>query len=88
VTDDIVIILRDWGTRDLKSRIVQTLLSDAADEIQRLRAEVDRLRLAGDGLAAVTIDNAPGVSVKGNELAEANDDWDAALDAWDVVRRD
>jgi hypothetical protein len=41
VTDDIVIILRDWGTRDLKSRIVETLLRNAADEIELLRTTVD-----------------------------------------------
>jgi len=37
VNGDILPILRDWGTRDLKSRTVETLLRDAADEIERLR---------------------------------------------------
>jgi len=43
VDGDILPILRDWGTRDLKSRTVETLLRDAADEIERLR---HALRLA------------------------------------------
>ena len=46
MTDNIVTILRDWGTRDLKSRIVQTLLRDAADEIERLSDENIALRKA------------------------------------------
>lgn len=44
--DNIVPVLRDWGTRDLESRIVETLLRDAADEIERLRE-------LGDAMASV-----------------------------------
>lgn len=51
---DILPILQDWGTRDLKSRIVETLLRDAADEIERLRSEVTDLHNTHRAVRALT----------------------------------
>jgi len=74
------------------SRTVMALMCKVDDivrlraDIERLSAEVYRIGSAGDGLAAVAINNAPGVLIMGEDLAEVNDDWDAALGAWDEAR--
>lgn len=40
MTDDIVTRLRHWANAPLKSQMIETTLAEAADEIERLRAEL------------------------------------------------
>ena len=81
MTDDIVTILRDWGTRDLKSRIVQTLLSDAADEIEVLRTTVDESTAALSRTVTALmckVDDNNRLRSLGDEIVR----WDSELGPW------
>lgn len=58
-----------------------------ARAIGALQAEVARLRLAGDDVAAVLQQNPPGVLPTGAALDAAMQQWETALGAWEAARR-